>query len=126
MCFLSELWWLHCELKGLSMNIPWEGLCSQGSCSNVDVTLAEITTVPKESKHALSHQDSSCALIDAEIFSLWISWVHLQSYKNIFKGSLLCRQAFMVTHFKILFQLRTRKYCAERNWSGQQGSVKTS
>lgn len=100
LCFLSELWWLQCELKGLSMNIPWEGLCSQVSCSNAGIPLAEITTLPKESKHALSHQDSSCALIDAEIFSLWISWVYLQSNKNIFKGSLLCREAFTVTHFK--------------------------
>lgn len=108
------------------MNIPWEGLCSQISCSNAGIPLAEITTLPKESKHALSHQDSSCALIDAGIFYLWISWVHLQSNKNIFKGSLLCRQAFIVTQFKILFQLRTPKYCVERNWSGQHSSVKTS
>lgn len=54
--FLSELWWLYRELKGLSMNIPWEGLCSQVSCSNTSIPLEEIPTLPNKSKHALSHR----------------------------------------------------------------------
>lgn len=54
--FLSELWWLYRELKGLSMNIPWEGLCSQVSCSNTSIPLEEILTLPNKSKHALSHR----------------------------------------------------------------------
>lgn len=99
-CVLSELWCLSYELNGLSINVPWEGLCSQVSCSNAVIAFTENITLPKGGKVCTFTRGQFLCIDWCRNFKFIDSLGPFREYQKIFKGNLLFRQAFMGTHFE--------------------------